>query len=83
MESDRPDPMFLVEIEQGTRGTPLLKPFGRGPAPQILHLFAYKPAATRHLAAYTHEVMRGPSPLSAGIRELIAAFTSGKNRCPF
>jgi hypothetical protein len=53
------------------------------PVPQILHLFAFKPDMTRHLAAFTQELMRGPSPLSAGIRELIAAFTSGRNQCPF
>jgi AhpD family alkylhydroperoxidase len=27
--------------------------------------------------------MRGPSPLSPGQRELIAAFTSKRNECPF
>jgi alkylhydroperoxidase family enzyme len=53
------------------------------PIPQIWHLFGFKPEATRHLAAFTHEVMRGPSPLSPGMRELIAAFTSGRNQCPF
>jgi len=28
-------------------------------------------------------VMRGPSPLPPGVRELIAAFTSRRNDCPF
>lgn len=51
--------------------------------PQIWHLFAYKPSATIHLERFTHEVMRGPSPLSPGVRELIAAFTSARNHCPF
>lgn len=53
------------------------------PVPQILHMFAYKPAATRHLERYTQEVMRGPSPLSPGFRELIAAVTSSGNHCLF
>ena len=53
------------------------------PVPQILHLFAFKPNLTRHLAAFTQELMRGPSPLSTGLRELIAAFTSSTNQCPF
>ena len=53
------------------------------PIPQILYLFAYKPRATDHLARFTQEVMRGPSPLSAGQRELIAAFTSSRNQCLF
>jgi alkylhydroperoxidase family enzyme len=53
------------------------------PVPQILHLFAYKPERTNHLAQFTQEVMRGPSPLSPGMRELIAALTSKVNDCPF
>ena len=53
------------------------------PFPQIWHLFAYKPNATQHLERWTHEVMRGPSPLSPGMRELIAALTSARNHCPF
>lgn len=51
--------------------------------PQIWHLFAFLPAATDHLARFTQEIMRGPAPLSPGMRELIAAFTSYHNHCPF
>jgi hypothetical protein len=51
--------------------------------PQIWHLFAFRPEATGHLARFTQEIMRGPAPLSPGIRELIAAFTSCRNDCPF
>jgi alkylhydroperoxidase family enzyme len=51
--------------------------------PQIMHLFAYKPERTAHLAQFTQDVMRGPSPLAPGQRELIAAFTSRRNDCPF
>lgn len=51
--------------------------------PEIFHLFAFKPEMTAHLSAFTQEVMRGPSPLSPGLRELIAAFTSTANHCPF
>jgi hypothetical protein len=51
--------------------------------PQIMHLFAYKPDRTGFLSGFTQGVMRGPSPLSAGCRELIAAFTSRRNDCPF
>lgn len=53
------------------------------PIPQIWHLFAFKPAWTDHLASFTQAVMRGPSPLSPGQRELIAAFTSSRNQCVF
>ncbi len=53
------------------------------PIPQIWHLFAYKPAITVHLERLTHEIMRGPSPLSPGFRELIATLTSARNQTPF
>lgn len=51
--------------------------------PEVKEMFAFKRAATRHLDHFTQEVMRGPSPLSPGLRELIAAFTSRENHCPF
>jgi hypothetical protein len=83
------DPMFLPGVEHPSGGTgayaDLIAAARRnGTAfPQIWHLFAFKPDATQHLERYTHEVMRGPSPLSPGIRELIAALTSARNHCPF
>jgi uncharacterized peroxidase-related enzyme len=51
--------------------------------PEILHLFRYKTRSTTHLVRFTDEVMRGPSPLSPGLRELIGAYFSKKNRCAF
>lgn len=66
-------PMYLPEVE---------KQFRPG-IPQIFHLIAYKPGVTKPLAEFTQAVMRGPSPLSAGLRELIAAFTSKGNHCLF
>jgi alkylhydroperoxidase family enzyme len=53
------------------------------PNPQIWHLFAFKPRMTEALSQFTHEAMRGPSPLSPGLRELIAAYTSRHNECLF
>jgi hypothetical protein len=53
------------------------------PISQIFYLFGFKPDRTKFLEGFTQGVMRGPSPLSPGIRELIAAFTSAQNRCPF
>lgn len=80
--------MFLPDVEakepSGLRGGAMRAMRDAGvPLPQILHLFAFKPAATDRLLQYTQEVMRGPSPLPAGMRELIAAFTSSRNQCPF
>jgi len=51
--------------------------------PHIMRLFAFKPDRTEHLSRYTQGVMRGSSPLSTGFRELIAAYTSKLNHCPF
>ncbi len=73
-EHDDPGPRGAIIREIQTAGMPV---------PQIMHLFAYKRERTAHLARFTQEVMRGPSPLSPGQRELIAAFTSHRNSCPF
>lgn len=51
--------------------------------PEILHLFRFKPGVTNHLVRFTEEVMRGPSPLSEGLRELIGAYFSKHNSCSF
>jgi hypothetical protein len=82
------DPMFLRDVEtaepRGAHAEVIRQLRAAGaPVPQIMHLFAYKPERTGFLANYTHEVMRGPSPLSPGQRELIAAFTSRRNKCLF
>jgi hypothetical protein len=81
-------PMFLSEVEhaqpQGPYAEPIHEMRAAGlPVPQIMHLFAYKTDRTDHLSRFTQGVMRGPSALSPGQRELIAAFTSKRNECPF
>lgn len=81
-------PMFLPSVEAheatGERGATLRKMRAAGiPIPQIMHLFAFKPERTDHLAQFTQAVMRGPSPLPPGQRELIAALTSKLNQCLF
>ena len=82
-------PMFLPEVEDnrgrtGPYADLINMAAGTGaPYSQIWHLFAYKPKATRHLEMFTQEVMRGPSPLSPGLRELIAGYTSKLNDCEF
>ncbi len=82
------DPIYLSEVEQTAKAGPAGAQFAameaQGiPVPQILYLFAYKPAMTDHLSRFTQELMRGPSPFSPGLRELIAAFTSNRNQCLF
>jgi alkylhydroperoxidase family enzyme len=82
------DPMFLPGVEAapkpGAWATAIQGMRERGAEyPQIWHLFAFLPDATRHLARFTQEILRGPAPLSPGLRELIAAYTSVRNHCPF
>jgi hypothetical protein len=82
------DPMYLEGVERHPGGGPWAEAIRQmreaGVAiPQIMHLFAFKPDRTGFLAEFTQGVMRGPSPLPPGQRELIAAFTSRRNDCPF
>ena len=81
-------PMLLSEVESREPQGPYAGPIGDlrkagVPVPQIMHLFAFKPDRTGFLSQFTQGVMRGPSPLSPGLRELIAAFTSKRNECLF
>jgi hypothetical protein len=82
------DPMFLPGVEGDAKPgayRDVIDMMRRQGAeyPQIWHLFAYLPDATKHLARFTQEILRGPAPLSPGMRELIAAYTSKRNHCPF
>ena len=82
------EPMFLPDVEHDPKPSAyrdLIQTMQASGAeyPQIWHLFAYLPGATQHLAKFTQEILRGPAPLSPGIRELIAAYTSYRNDCPF
>ncbi len=81
-------PMFLPGVEQNPQPGPfqnLIKAMQAAgdEYPQIWHMFAFRPAATEHLARFTQEIMRGPAPISPGLRELVAAYTSHRNDCPF
>ena len=82
------EPMFLPGVEKNPQPGPwadAIRMMGQGGAeyPQIWHLFAFKQDATIHLARFTQEIMREAAPLSPGLRELIAAYTSARNDCPF
>ena len=81
-------PMFLPGVEQSAKPGPYADTIriaqeAGSEYPQIWHLFAYLPDATEHLARFTQAILRGPAPLSPGLRELIAAYTSKRNDCPF
>jgi len=90
MATDKPkmEPMFLPGVEQSPKPGPFTDSIRTMQAsgteyPQIWHMFAFLPKATNHLARFTQEIMREPAPLTPGIRELIAAYTSYRNDCPF
>ena len=83
--------MFLKDLLSADRGGEVGR-FGRVIAaakkrgeepPGIYYLFAGRPEATPHLCNFMEEVMRGPSDLSPGQRELIASFVSARNDCEF
>jgi alkylhydroperoxidase family enzyme len=81
-------PMFLPAVESHAAPSPYLDAVRAMQAssaeyPKIWHMFAFRPQATQHLARFTQEIMREPGPISPGVRELIAAYTSARNHCPF
>lgn len=49
----------------------------------IWNLLAFQPAASHHLCELSHELMFLDAPISAALRELIAAYTSTLNDCEF
>jgi alkylhydroperoxidase family enzyme len=82
------EPMFLRDVEAAEPPSPftdLIRHARRTGAeyPQIWHMFAFQPQATKHLERFTQAIMREPAPLTPGLRELIAAYTSARNDCPF
>ncbi|HLK01630.1 MAG TPA: peroxidase-related enzyme [Streptosporangiaceae bacterium] len=52
-------------------------------APGIVSLFQYRPETARPLCDLADALLRGPSSLTRGERELIAAYVSTLNDCDF
>jgi hypothetical protein len=75
VEAHRGDDNYTKAIDMMRRAGPEY--------PQILHMFSFKMAATAHLERFTQEMLREAAPLSPGLRELIAGYTSSLNHCPF
>lgn len=88
MKATEQAPMYLPEVEAHPQPSPyadlirVTQAAGREYW-QIWHLFAFRPGITSHLASFTEGVMRAPSSVSLGLRELIAAYTSWTNECEF
>jgi uncharacterized peroxidase-related enzyme len=88
MESVAMKPMFLPGVQNNPQPGPHAELIRAAQAAgqeywQIWQLFAFQPKMTAHLAKFTHEMMHAPAPISAGLRELIAAYTSYLNECEF
>ena len=49
----------------------------------LMDVFKAYPATSKPLLAYHEALMRGDSPLTVAERELIAAYCSGLNQCPY
>lgn len=82
------DPMYLRAVEGDDKPGPYRNVIRHARKsgheyPQIWHLFGFAPEATQHLERFTQEIMREPAPLTPGFRELIAAYTSYRNNCPY
>jgi uncharacterized peroxidase-related enzyme len=52
-------------------------------APGIVELLFYKGSTGKALSNLAHTLLHGPSPLSPGEREIIAAYVSNLNKCEF
>jgi uncharacterized peroxidase-related enzyme len=52
-------------------------------APGIIGLLHYRPQTARPLCELADVLLRGPSKLTRGERELIAAYVSARNECRF
>lgn len=51
--------------------------------PGIVGLFHFRPDTAKPLTELAEKLLRGPSPLSSGEREMIASYVSHKNNCHF
>lgn len=51
--------------------------------PGIIGLFHFKPETAKPLCELAESLLRGPSPLTSGEREMIASYVSYQNECHF
>jgi uncharacterized peroxidase-related enzyme len=80
--------MFLPGVEHNPKPSAYLELIEAARASrkeywQIWHLLAFQPEAARNLIGFSQIVMHDPAPISPGLRELIAAYTSSLNQCEF
>ena len=82
------EPMYLRDVESNPQPSPYLGLIEKARTEgkeiwQIWSLFAFRPEMAIHMGRFTHALMHEPGPISAGLRELIAAYVSSLNHCGF
>ena len=80
--------LFLADVENNPQPSPyadLISAAKKSGSEywRIWNLLAFRPKAAQHLARFSHEIMHEDAPISAAMRELIAAYTSSLNNCEF
>ena len=80
--------MFLIDVENNPQPSPYFNLIAAANSSgteywHIWNLLAFRPRIAEHLCRLSHEIMFEEAPISAGLRELIAAYTSSLNGCEF
>jgi uncharacterized peroxidase-related enzyme len=80
--------LFLADVENNPQPSPYLDLIAAAKSSgseywRIWNLLAFRPKASHHLAAFSHEIMYEDAPISSAMRELIATYTSSLNHCEF
>jgi uncharacterized peroxidase-related enzyme len=83
-----PDSMFLRDVENNPQASPYSDLIAAANSSgteywRIWNLLAFRPRIAEHLCRLSHEIMFEEAPISAALRELIAAYTSSLNCCEF
>jgi uncharacterized peroxidase-related enzyme len=88
MSSLKQEPIYLADVENNPQPSRYLDLIRTSQSSgretwNIWYRFVFRSKMTAHIARFTREVMREPRPLSPGLRELFAAYTSYINECQF
>ncbi len=80
--------LFLPDVENNPQPSPYFDLIAAAKSSgseywRIWNLLAFRPRASHHLAAFSHEIMFEEAPISSAMRELIATYTSSLNHCEF
>jgi uncharacterized peroxidase-related enzyme len=79
------EPMFLRGVEENPKPSVYrdLIESAKASGGDSWQLLAFNPEAAHHLAALSQVLMHDEAPLTPGLRELIAAYSSSLNQCEF